>query len=126
MTSKRMAATLSIGRVFESLFLNPMRALPNDVAGIRVNQFKGIEHIIARAGSGFRGLSHELAGEEEVGALELIHIRIAAAGDLAALFEFAFPLQISHALASQKTHFARGFFVEHGHNLLEKNVLVDR
>ena len=68
-----------IHRVFETLLLNLVEAFPDDVAGARVNELEGVEDVIAHALRGARGEAGELAGEEEIRALEFDDVRVAAA-----------------------------------------------
>src|SRR5687767_2933036 len=100
-----------------------MAPLPNDLARVRVDQLKGVEHVIARPGRSFGRLAHEFAREHKVGALELAAREISGGGGshLASLLEFAFALEISHAVARKETDFAIRALVQERHDFLEEN-----
>src|SRR5882724_12020650 len=76
---------LAVGGVLEALLFDFRRILPDDVARPRIDQLEAVEDVVARALRRAGREALQLAGEEEVGALELHHVRVGAGGDLAAL-----------------------------------------
>src|SRR4051794_39724459 len=90
---------LTIRGVFQALFFDFVRILPDDLARARIDQLEAVENVVAGALGRARREATQLAGEKVVRALELRHVRIAARGDLSRALEIPFALQCVHAIA---------------------------